>query len=464
MRSTLALVKSLFKLRTCNLNLSEENIRKGKFKVCLEFHIGNCAAPCIGRQSVEDYQENVRQIKQILRGRIGQLREHLHRMMEESASRMAFEEAQQYKEMLEKLDRFRSQSAVMAQDLDEADIFFLDVHDNNAILAYLKVAEGNIIQGFTTEVKTPTDEDPTGLMATLMMQIRTRYQSESPLIITNLLPEFDIPGAQVEIPTSGEKKRMLDLAAQNAHTYRLTRLKQLAITDPEQHTERLLSTVQKDLRLPVPPRRIECFDNSNFQGAYPVSALVCFVNGRPSRNEYRIFNIKTVTGPDDFATMREALQRRYSRLLSEGLPLPDLLVIDGGKGQLNAALEVLKDLNLAHRISIISIAKRLEEIYYPGDELPLYLDKKSETLRLLQHLRDEAHRFGLRHYRQRHKKTLNRSMLEDIPGIGRATAEKLLKAFKSVSRLRQAKKEEIVQVVGASRAQKVWEALNNPEE
>lgn len=461
MRATLALVKSLFKLRTCNLNLSEENIRKGKFKVCLEFHIGNCAAPCIGRQSVEDYQENVRQIKQILRGRFGQLREHLRRLMEESARRMAFEEAQEYKEMLEKLDRFRSQSAVMTQEVDEADIFFLDVGENNAILAYLKVAEGSVIQGFTSEVKIPTDEEPAGLMATLMMEVRTRYQSEARLIITNLLPEFDIPGARLEIPTGGEKKRMLDLAARNAHTYRLTRLKQLAITDPEQHTERLLSTVQKDLRLPVPPRRIECFDNSNFQGAHPVSAMVCFVNGRPARSEYRLFNIKTVTGPDDFATMREVLQRRYSRLLSEGQPLPDLIVIDGGKGQLNATLDILKALNLAHRISIISIAKRLEEIYYPGDELPLYLDKKSETLRLLQQLRDEAHRFGLRHYRQRHKKTLSRSLLEDIPGVGRSTAEKLLKAFKSVARLRQASKEEIAEIIGASRAQKICEALHS---
>lgn len=460
MRATLALVKSLYKLRTCNLNLTEDNIRKGKFKVCLEFHIGNCAAPCIGRQSAQEYEENVKQIRQILRGRYGQLREQLRRLMEDSASRLAFEEAQQYKEMLEKLDRFRSQSAVVAQDLEDADVFYLDLRDDHAILAYLRVAEGNIIQGFTTEVKTPAEEDPAGLMATVMMQIRTRYQSEAPLILTNLMPDFEIPEARLEIPTGGEKKRMLDLAAQNAHTFRLTRLKQLAITDPEKHTERLLATLQKDLRLPRPPHRIECFDNSNFQGAHPVSAMVCFVDGRPARSEYRIFNIKTVSGPDDFATMREALQRRYSRLLAEGQSLPDLIVIDGGKGQLNAALQILKELGVANRISLISIAKRLEEIYYPGDELPLYLDKKSETLRLLQHLRDEAHRFGLRHYRQRHKKTLTRSVLEDIPGVGRTTAEKLLRTFKSVSRLKQASEEEVAKITGASRAKKILEALN----
>lgn len=462
MRATLALVKSLFKLRTCNLNLTDENIRKGKFKVCLEYHIGNCAAPCIGKQSAEEYEGHVKHIRQILRGRYGQLRDHLRKLMDESAARLAFEEAQQHKEMLEKLDRFRAQSAVMAQDLEDADVFYLDIQDDHAVVAYLRVAEGNVIQGFATEVKIPADEEPSGLMATLMMQVRSRYQSEAPLILSNIAPEFTIPGARVETPSGGEKKRMLDLAGQNAHTYRLTRLKQLAITNPEKHTERLLATIQKDLRLPSLPHRIECFDNSNFQGAYPVSAMVCFVDGRPARKEYRIFNIRSVSGPDDFATMREALTRRYGRLAAEGTTLPDLVVIDGGKGQLNAALEVVKELGLEKRISLISIAKRLEEIYYPGDELPLYLDKKSETLRLLQHVRDEAHRFGLRHYRQRHKKTLTRSSLEDIPGVGRTTAEKLLKTFKSVSRLRQASEEEVAHVVGASRARKVMAALNGP--
>ncbi|MCS6980233.1 MAG: excinuclease ABC subunit UvrC [Flavobacteriales bacterium] len=462
MRATLALVKSLFKLRTCNLNLSPESISRGRYKVCLEYHIGNCAAPCVGLQSQAEYDETLRQVRQILQGRYGQLRDHLTRAMQDHAARLAFEDAQRCKEMLEKLDRFREKTAVVTREVEDADVFFMDVQGEEAVLSYLRVTEGYVVQGFSTEVKRQAGESPEDVLATMILQIRDRVGSSAPLIITNLLPEFTLPGVRLEVPGQGEKKRLLDLAERNAQAHKMSRLKQLAVTQPEEHTRRLLSTVQQDLRLHALPVRIECFDNSNFQGAHPVAAMVCFVDGKPARSEYRIFNIKTVQGPDDFATMREVILRRYGRLLEEKKALPDLVVIDGGKGQLNAALESLRTLGLEGRIQILSIAKRLEEIYYPGDELPLHLNKKSETLRLLQRLRDEAHRFGLKHYRQKHRKTLTRTSLEDIPGIGPASSQKLLRHFKSLARLRQATEEEIAQVVGWNKARGVCAFLRQP--
>lgn len=459
MRATLDLVKNLYKLRTCNLNLTKENIRKGKFKVCLEYHIGNCAAPCVGKQSAEEYEENIRQIRHILRGRLRLLRENLRRLMQESASRLAFEEAQQYKEMLEKLDRFRSASTVVSQELDDVDIFYLDCDDEPMVLVYLRLVEGNVVHGFASELTCSAGESPAEALATLIMQTRQRVQSDAPLLLCNIKPDFELPGIRVEVPTSGEKKRLLDFAARNAQAHRITRLRQLSITDPEQHAQRLLATLQRDLRLPTLPRRIECYDNSHFQGAHTVTAMACFVDGKPARQEYRVYHAKNVQGPDDYAALRETLRRRLKRLTEEGQSMPDLMVIDGGKGQLNVAQEVLTEHGLQDRISLISIAKRLEEIYYPGDELPLYLDKKSETLRLLQHLRDEAHRFGLRHYRQRHKKSLIRSRLDDIPGIGPHTVEKLLTHFKSFARLSQAKTDEIVAVVGPAKARLILEHM-----
>ncbi|MCS6982228.1 MAG: excinuclease ABC subunit UvrC [Flavobacteriales bacterium] len=464
MRATLDLVKNLYKLRTCNLNLTEENIRKGKFKVCLEYHIGNCAAPCVGKQSAEEYDENIRQIRHILRGRLRTLRENLRRLMQESAARLAFEEAQQYKEMLEKLDRFRSASAVVSQELDDVDIFYLDCEDESMVLAYLGLVEGNVVHGFASEVTCSAGESPPEALATLIMQTRQRVQSQAPLLLCNIKPDFELPGIRVEVPSSGEKKRLLDLAARNALAHRITRLRQLSFTDPEQHAQRLLATLQRDLRLPVLPRRIECYDTSHFQGAHTVTAMACFLDGKPARQEYRVYHVKTVQGPDDYAALRETLHRRLQRLTEEGHSMPDLMVIDGGKGQLNVALEVLTEHGLQDRISLISIAKRLEEIYYPGDEVPLYLDKKSETLRLIQHLRDEAHRFGLRHYRQRHKKSLIRSRLDDIPGIGTITVEKLLNHFKSLERLRQAPADEVAAIVGPAKARLILEHLASQDE
>jgi len=464
MRDILNLVKSLYKLRTCSLNLHPGKIKNNKYKVCLEFHIGNCAGPCVGKQSEEDYMKQIKQIKEILRGRMSTLRQFLRALMAESAQKLAFEEAQRYKEMLEKLDSFKEKSAVVLQEVSDADVFFLEVNQDFMIISYLKLTEGNLIQGYTSEIRKSADESPEEIIGNLMLNIREKFKSESSLVLSNIQPAFTLPFFKVEIPQSGEKKRLLDMAAHNAFMYRNTQMNKLSVTDPESHSEKLLALIQKDLKLPCPPHRIECFDNSNFQGKYPVSAMVCFINARPAKSEYRIFNVQEIEGPDDYETMRQVIYRRYKRVLEEGGPLPDLVVIDGGKGQLRAAWESMEQLNITNRISLISIAKRLEEIYYPGDDIPLYIDKKSETLRVIQRLRDEAHRFGLRHYRKKHKKTMTTSSLENIEGIGRSTADLLLREFKSIARIRNLDFETLASVIGPHKAgviKKYFESENN---
>ncbi|MCX7743058.1 MAG: excinuclease ABC subunit UvrC [Flavobacteriales bacterium] len=456
MRTVLDLCKQLYPIRTCNLNLTPENISKKKFKVCLEYHIGNCKGPCEGRQLEQEYLEMVNDIRQILKGNIQDLIRYQKQQMQLYAANYEFEQAHIIKLRLEQLEKFKQKTTVVNPDIDQVDVFSAKEDGNSIYINYLRILSGSIVQSHTLELKKRMDETPAELLSLGIFELRNMFQSQSNEIIVPFLPESEIPGVTYIIPQRGEKKTLLDLSYRNLEYFIQDKIKQLSIKDPEAHNRRILEQMMKDLRMQELPVHIECFDNSNFQGAYAVSAMVCFKNARPSKKDYRHFNVKTVQGPNDFDTMKEVLYRRYSRLLNEGGDLPQLIVIDGGKGQLGAAIEVLDQLGLRGKITVIGIAKRLEEIYYPEDPLPLYLDKKSETLKVIQHLRNEAHRFGITHYRKRHQKALIRSELESIKGIGNKTAETLLKKFKSVKRIKVTPIEELAEVIGIQKAQLVW--------
>ncbi|MEP7263737.1 MAG: excinuclease ABC subunit UvrC [Bacteroidota bacterium] len=455
MHTLLDLIKEIYKLRNCSLNLSEENIEKKKFKVCLEYHIGNCKGPCEGLQSQTDYDDAVSGIRELLRGNINWVIQHLEIQMKQSAERHDFEQAQLFKEKLEKLERYKSKSVIVNPAIHNIDVCSFIMDDDVAYINFLKVMNGAIIQSHTMEMRRKLDEEPAELLSIAISELRERMKSESKEILVPFLPDVEEPGVEYIIPKIGDKKHLLNLSEKNASYYRKDRLEQQDKLNPEHRIERLMLQMQKDLRLPEKPYHIECFDNSNFQGDYAVAAMSVFKNGRPSKNDYRHYNIKTVTGPDDFASMEEVIYRRYKRVLEENQPLPQLIVIDGGKGQLSAALESLEKLNLRGKMSIIGIAKKLEEIYYPGDSVPMYLDKKSETLRIIQQLRDEVHRFGITHHRNKRSKETIRTELNDIKGIGNATAETLLKHFRSVKKIKEASLEEISEVVGKSKAQVV---------
>lgn len=463
MRTVLDLCKQLYPIRTCNLNLTQENISKKKFKVCLEYHIGNCKGPCDGRQSEQEYLEMVNDIRQILKGNIQDLIKHQKQQMQFYASNYEFEQAHIIKLRLEQLEKFKQKTMIVNPDIDQVDVFSAKEDGNSMYINYLRILSGSIVQSHTLELKKRMDETPAELLSLGIFELRKMFQSQSKEIIVPFLPETEIPDVIYTIPQRGEKKTLLDLSYRNLQYFIQDKLKQLSVKDPEAHSQRILQQMMKDLRMQELPVHIECFDNSNFQGAYPVSAMVCFKNARPSKKDYRHFNVKTVQGPNDFDTMKEVIYRRYSRLLEEGGELPQLIVIDGGKGQLGAAVEALDQLGLRGKITVIGIAKRLEEIYYPGDPLPLYIDKKSETLKVIQHLRNEAHRFGITHYRKRHQKGLIRSELESIEGIGSKTIEALLKKFKSVKRVKETSLEELVKEIGNHKAQLVWQYFH-PEQ
>jgi len=452
----LDLIKELYPLRTCNYDLSEANIKNHKYKVCLEFHIGNCKGPCEGLESLENYQSQVDAIRHILKGNFKESLKEFKTKMGELASNLHFEEAQKIKEKITVLENYQAKSTILNPKISNIDVFSIISDETMAYINFLQIAHGAIIRSHTLEIKKKLDESDEDLLELAVVELRERFHLTSKELILPFELDFG-DKIKVTVPQLGDKKSILELSQRNAKYQRLEQLKQIQIVDPERHTNRIMAQMKKDLRLSVEPRHIECFDNSNIQGTNPVAACVVFKDGKPSKKDYRHFNIKTVDGPDDFASMEEVVYRRYKRLTEENQPLPQLIIIDGGKGQLSSALKSLDSLGLRGKIAIVGIAKRLEELFYPGDSVPLYLDKKSETLKIIQQLRNEAHRFGITHHRDKRSKSALQTSLETIPGVGEKTMVMLLKHFKSVKRIAQATESEISTVVGLAKAKKIHE-------
>lgn len=449
-------ITRLFQLRNCNLNLTKENIEAKKFRVCLEYHIGNCQGPCEAKQSFEDYEQNISQIRHILKGNLQDVMTFLKGKMKTYADKMQYEAAQDLKEKLLLLEKYQSKSLVAHPSMRDADVFSFREEDRTAFVNYLRIINGAVIQSYTLEMKKKLEEKPAELLALAIAELRTRFDSLANEIIIPFDIETEIRGAEVVIPKIGDKKQLITLSEKNLGYYLRERALRMEKTDPKNRTEKMLVQVKSDLRLKGIPYHIECFDNSNIQGAFPVAAMSVFKNGKPSKKDYRHFNIKTVEGPDDFASMEEVIYRRYRRMLDEKIPLPQLIVIDGGKGQLSSAMSSLQKLSLETKIEMISIAKKLEEIYRPGDSIPLFIDKKSETLKLIQRMRDEAHRFGIEHHRGRRIKGVVKSELVEIEGIGAGLSEKLLKHFHSVKKIREASLDELEKVIGKKKAEQVF--------
>jgi excinuclease ABC subunit C len=452
----LDLIKELYQIRSCQFDLSPRNINSGTFKVCLDYHIKKCKGPCEGLQSEKEYDAQIAAIKNIIKGNFRESIKAFHVMMQEYASKMEFEEAQKIKEKLDLLTNYQSRSTIVNPNINNVDVFSILSDDTAAYVNFFKISNGSIIQSHTTEIKKKLEETDEELLSLAIIELRERFDSISPEILVPFKVNVG-EKIKVTVPKQGDKLRVVELSLRNAKYHRQEQFKQVQIVDPERHTKRIMGQMKKDLRLSKEPRHIECFDNSNIQGTHPVAACVVFKNGKPSKKEYRHFNIKTVEGPDDFASMEEAVHRRYKRLLEENRPLPELILIDGGKGQLSSALKSLDLLGLRNKIAIIGIAKRLEELFFPEDPIPLYLDKKSETLKILQQLRNEAHRFGITHHRNRRSKTALDSELETIPGIGKQSVESLLQYFKSVKRIKAASIEQLTSVVGHARAVKLYD-------
>lgn len=463
MSTILDLIRQLYPLRNCYLNLSEENIKANKFKVCLEYHIGNCKAPCVGLQTEEDYQKYIIDIKNIIKGNIHGVTKHLKTLMASYAENLEFEKAQLLKEKIKTLENYQSKSVVVSPTINDVDVFSIISDEKEAFVNYLKVINGAIIQGHTIELKKKLDETDDELLQIGIIELRLRFDSQSKEIIVPFIPSIEGSELKFTVPQIGDKKHLLDLSERNAKYYRLERKKQKENVNPTKHSDRILEQLQKDLRMPEKPVYIECFDNSNIQGTNAVAACVVFKDAKPSKRDYRHFNIKTVEGPNDFASMEEVIYRRYKRLLDEKQPLPQLIIIDGGKGQLSSALKSIDELNLRGKITIIGIAKKLEEIYFPNDSIPLYLNKKSESLKLIQFLRNEAHRFGITHHRNKRSKELIKSELSEVEGIGFKTAQELLLKFKSVTRIKQATLTELEEVISKKRAKIVFEHFNKIE-
>ena len=457
MNTVLDLVRKNYKLRTCSYQLSQENILKEKFKICLEYHIGNCKGPCEGKQSEKNYNNNIEEIRQIIKGNVSVVKSELKEGIKVASSELDFEYAADLKNKLDALDKFQTRSTVVSPSIHNVDVFSLVEDDDLAYINYMKVSNGAIIQGHTLELKRKLDESASELLEIGIIELRERFKSNSNEIIVPFLPNFKVGELHFHKPQRGDKRKLLELSERNAKYFMLERRKQHAKVDPERHTNRILESIKKDLRLKELPTHIECFDNSNIQGSNPVAACVVFKNAKPSKKDYRHFNIKTVVGPDDFASMEEVVHRRYRRLLDEGESLPQLIIIDGGKGQLSSSLKSLDRLGLRGKIAIVGIAKRLEEIFYPGDKYPLFLDKTSESLKVIQHLRNEAHRFGITHHRNRRSKAGITTELSNIEGIGEKTIEDLLRKFKSVKRVKVATLKDLQEVIPTQRAKAVWE-------
>ncbi len=457
MNTILELIRSLYPLRNCNYNLSQENIDNDKFKVCLEYHIGNCKAPCVNKQEEEEYNQTIEEIKAIIKGNINSVTKYLKPLMRNYSEKLEFEKAQLIKDKIQILENYQSKSVVVSPTIHDVDVFSIVSDEKYAFVNYLKVINGAIIQGHTIELKKKLDETDDELLQIGIAELRLRFDSQSKEVIVPFKPDLEDENIKFTIPQRGDKKQLLELSQRNAKYYRLERKKQQANVNPTKHADRILEKLQKDLRMKEKPVHIECFDNSNIQGTNPVAACVVFKDAKPSKKDYRHFNIKTVEGPDDYASMTEIVFRRYKRLLEENQSLPQLIVIDGGKGQLNAALKSLDDLGLRGKITIIGIAKRLEEIYFPNDSVPLYLNKTSESLKLIQYLRDEAHRFGITHHRNKRSKAAIKSELAEIESIGYKTTQQLLWKFKSVSNIKKASLQELELVISKKRAKVVFD-------
>ncbi|MDC8002566.1 excinuclease ABC subunit UvrC [Aureisphaera galaxeae] len=450
----LDLIKGLYPLRTCNYDLAEDKIRAGKYKVCLEYHLGNCLGPCEGKYSEATYNENIQSIRNIIKGNFKESLNGFKQQMKEHAEALQFEDAQRIKEKIDVLENYQVKSTVVNPKINNVDVFSIVSDEGYAYVNYLQLSFGSIIRSHTLEMKKKLDETDAELLELAVVELRQRFQSQCKEIYVPFTVNVE-EGLKVHIPKLGDKKKILELSTRNAKYYRMERFKQAKIVDPDRHANRIMAQMKKDLRLNEEPRHIECFDNSNIQGTNPVAACVVFKNGKPSKKDYRKFNIKTVEGPDDFASMEEVVYRRYKRLKEEGQPLPQLIIIDGGKGQLSSALKSLEKLELRGKIAIVGIAKRLEELFYPDDPIPLYLDKKSETLKIIQQLRNEAHRFGITFHRDKRSKEALESGLETIPGIGDKTIVELLRHFKSVKRIKEADFDALEKVIGASKAKKI---------
>jgi len=454
-------IKHIYKLRTCNLNLAPAKIDDGKYKVCLEFHIKNCEGPCEGLESKQEYDEKIDAIRGIIKGDFQTAKKYLVNQMMKYAENLQFENAQIIKERLDILEDYQVKHTVVNPNIDDVDVFGMTSDETAAYVNYFKIRNGNIIQSFTTEIKKIIEESDEDILEEALIEIRQKFESNSKEVLIPFHLTLEIPNVKLIVPKVGDKKRIVELSEKNAKEYRIEKLKQVQIVDPERHSNRIMAEMQKLLRMPVEPRHIEGFDNSNIQGTNPVSACVVFKDGKPSKADYRIFHPKTVIGPDDFKTMEEVIFRRYKRMLDEGESLPQLILIDGGKGQLSSAIKSLKILGLYGKITIVGIAKRLEEIFFPEDPIPLYLDKKSETLKILQRVRDEAHRFGVRHHRTRRTNSTIKSELEEIPGVGEKTIEMLLSKLKSVKRIKEANLETLEEILGKSKGKIVYEFFNN---
>ena len=455
-RVLLDLIKELYPLRTCKYDLSHQNVNEGKYKVCLEYHLKNCNGACEGLETDTHYNNAIVEIRNIIKGNFKESLEKFQEKMLVFAQKMEFEEAQKVKEKLSLLGNYQSKSTIINPSINNVDVFSIISDETHGYANFLKISNGSIIQSHTTEIKKKLDETDKELLELFIVEIRQRFDSQSPEIYTPFKVDLG-ENVKVTIPKLGDKKRIVELSERNAKYYRMEQFKQVQIVDPDRHVKRIMAQMKKDLRLHVEPRHIECFDNSNIQGTHPVAACVVFKDGKPSKKDYRHYNIKTVDGPDDFASMEEVVYRRYNRLLQEEQPLPQLIIVDGGKGQLSSALKSLDILGLRGKIAIIGIAKRLEEIYYPGDPIPLYLDKKSETLKITQYLRNEAHRFGITFHRNKRSKTAIQSELEQIPDVGKQTITTLLRKFKSAKRVKEASFNDLKEVIGNTRATKVYE-------
>ncbi len=457
-KTLLEILRQLYPIRNCKLILKEENIRNGHYRPCLEYHIGNCKAPCDGSIDEEEYREMIHNVKKVIKGNINEVLRDMKSQMMAHAAKLEFEQAQVIKDKYDLLENYHAKSVVCSNTIFDMEVFSFEDADASFYVNYMKIVEGAIIQSHSFEIKRKLEETAEELLSIAIVEIHQMMENSN---IKEILVPIDIDikieGVKFTVPQRGERFEILELSRRNAKQYRLETEKLKTLVDPERHTKRILNQMKEDLRLPVLPEVIECFDNSNFQGDYAVAAMTQFVNAKPNKSGYRHFNIKTVEGPNDFASMEEILYRRYSRLLNENQRLPDLIVVDGGKGQLSSAVKILQQLGLYGKISIIGIAEKLEEIYFPGDSIPLYIDKRSETLKVIQHIRDEAHRFGITHHRKKFEKGFIHSELNDIKGIGKQTAEKLMLELKSVKNIKEADLETLEKIIGKAKAKVVWE-------
>lgn len=459
----LELVGALFKLRNCNLLLSEENIAAGKFRVCLEYHVGNCLGPCESHQSESDYLASIKQIREILKGNINTVLGYLEELMQQYASGYEYEQAQLIKEKIQMLEQYRSKSVVVSSSIHNVDVFSIINKEKVAYVNFLKIINGAIIQTHTLEMRKKLDETDAELLELAIIELRNRYHSDAREVLVNTELELELEGVTFVVPKIGDKKHLISLSLKNLFYYIREQETKMDKLDPEHRIDRLMNQMKTDLRMKEQPRLIECFDNSNIQGAFPVAAMSVFRDGKPAKSEYRHFNIKTVEGPNDFASMEEVIERRYTRVMEENLELPQLIVIDGGKGQLSAAVTSLKKVGVYGKVTVIGIAKKLEEIYFPEDSVPIYLDKKGETLRIIQQARDEVHRFGITHHRNRRSKSITATGLSEIKGVGSTTATDVLRHFRSLKRVREATLSELEEVVGKSKAQLIFNHFHPQE-